>query len=595
MKQNNRPGATPLGRLQIKVVIRVLNRIANRIGHICRGGVKPVSVAVFAVAAAGAWAQEDGAVPAYIPGADAGAQAAEMRRREQQFMDRPVPLAPALMDEIEVRGDPADLEGPVFELRSVRFSASELLSEQQLRDIVMPYLGQQVAHSQLMEIVEAVNRTYREAGVYTAVAVLPRQEVREGVVAIRLIEGKLGQIRFEGNEYTSETFLSQWMEQHRGQETVDMPRLQADILEFNRIHDERIRAELRRGESFGLTDIVVTVQEPERGFFQAFADNYGYQSSGRESLGFMYRRQHFLSDGDRAIAYLSGSEGAQSLSLSYNRPLAGSRWRLGGSASVTRTDLTEGDFATSNVQGDSHRLGLESSWLAWSGERLWLNLLGAAGYTRSTTEIAGVVFSDDAILQGQLGAGLNWVGRNWQITGRQMLAYTDFDDKSDVGDARQNTEETLYNGSLTGYVRAGASGFYGLFLSAWQFSDDAQLPGSLSFTLGGPGSVRGYLPSAASGDRGWYGQAEVHYDGWRPWNVSVEPYLFYDYGEAKSLDRRQDGAEDIHVETALGAAGVGLALSGHLWSLSMNYAEPTKEAIPEQGAAVFYARVSIRY
>ncbi|WP_460805761.1 ShlB/FhaC/HecB family hemolysin secretion/activation protein [Microbulbifer agarilyticus] len=548
-----------------------------------------------AVAVPCAWAQTEVDLPDHIPGADAGEQAAEIRRREQLLMDRPAMPALRLIDEVEVTGDPRELEGPVFELRSVRFSPSELLTEQQLRDIVLPYLGQQVAHSQLMEIVESINRTYRESGVYTAVAVLPQQEVKEGVVSIRLIEGKLGEIRFEGNEYTSDAFFSEWMGEHQGQETVDMPQLQADILEFNRLHDERIRAELRRGESFGLTDIVVTVQEPERGFFQTFADNYGYESSGRESLGFMYRRQHVLSGGDRAIAYLSGSEGAQSLSLSYNRPLPGTLWRVGGSVSLTRTDLTEGDFAFSDVQGDSHRLGLESSWLAWSGERLWVNVLGAASYTRSTTDIVDVVISDDAILQGQVGASMNWVGRNWQLTARQMLAYTDFDDKSDQETARQATQETLYNGALTGYVRAGTTGFYGILLSSWQHSNDAQLPGSLSFSLGGPTSIRGYLPSAVSGDRGWYGQAELHYDGWQPWGVTVEPYLFFDYGEAKSLDRGADGTEKINVETPLGAGGVGLALSGTFWSLSMSYAEPTKAATPEQDSAVFYARMSVRY
>ncbi|WP_160154553.1 ShlB/FhaC/HecB family hemolysin secretion/activation protein [Microbulbifer sp. ALW1] len=543
--------------------------------------------------APGVWAQTDGGVPALVPGADAGAQATEIRRREQLLLERPTPPMPATLEEIEVLGDSRDLEGPVFELRSVRFSPSELLSEQQLRDIVTPYLGQQVAHSQLMEIVEAVNRSYREQGVYTAVAVLPQQEVQEGVVVIRLIEGRLGAIRFEGNEYTSEAFLARWMEAHRGQETVDMPRLQADILEFNRVNDERIRAELRRGESFGLTDIVVTVQEPERGFFQAFTDNYGYESSGREELGFMYRHQHLLSDGDRSIAYLSGSEGAQSLSLSYNRPLGGSRWRVGGSGSLTRTDLTEGDFATSNVAGDSYRVGLESSWLAWSGEQLWISALGAAGYTRSTTEIAGVVFSDDAITQAQLGVSLNWVGRQWQLSGRQMVSLTDFDDKSDVATARQATRETLFNGGLTGYFRYRDSGLYGLFLSQWQYSDGQQLPGSLSFALGGPTSIRGYLPSAVSGDRGWYGQLEVHYDAWRPWGVAVEPYLFYDYGEASSLDPGDTAGGKL--QTPLAAAGLGLSVAGSNWGVTLSAAEAKKEATPNQDGHVFYARMNIRY
>lgn len=529
-----------------------------------------------------------------IQGADAGALAAEMLRREQRLREREAAEQPRSVEEVEVLGDPAAAEGPVFQLHAVRFSTSELLSEQQLRDIVTPYLGRDVQYSQLMEIVEAVNRTYRSLGVYTAVAVLPQQEVREGVVAIRLIEGKLGQIRYQGNHYTSENFVANWLADHQGQETVDMPRLEADILEFNRVHDERIRAELRRGESFGLTDIVVTVQEPERGYFQGFADNYGFESSGREELGFMYRHQHLLSDGDRSIAYLSASEGVQSLSLSYNRPVASSRWRVGGSGSLTRTDLTEGDFASSDVQGDSYRLGFESSWLAWSGERLWANLLGAAGYTRSTTEIAGVVFSDDAIAQAQVGASVNWAGSSWQVSGRQMLAYTDFNDKSDVGVAEQATRKTLYNGGLSGYYRHD-NGLYGLLLAEWQYSDGAQLPGSLSFSLGGPSSVRSYPASAASGDRGWYSQLELHYDRWQPWGVRVEPYLFYDYGVAVSRDPQPDGNGSHNVETALAAVGLGVSFSGNRWGFDLTYAEPTREALPMQDPHMLFARVNVRY
>lgn len=117
-----------------------------------------------------------------------------------------------------------------------------------------------------------------------------------------------------------------------------------------------------------------------------------------------------------------------------------------------------------------------------------------------------------------MGARLNWVGQQWQVSGRQMVALTDFDDKSGVADARQATRETLYNGGLTGYYRYHDSGFYGLFTSEWQYSGGQQLPGSLSFTLGGPTSIRGYLPSAVSGDRGWYSQVEI---GRYPWLLQV--------------------------------------------------------------------------
>ncbi|WP_193166403.1 ShlB/FhaC/HecB family hemolysin secretion/activation protein [Microbulbifer hainanensis] len=520
-----------------------------------------------------------------LPRLDPGAAEREQRRRAERLEQRNAARGESVLEEVQVTGDPAALDGPTFELRSVRFSRSELLTREVLREIVAPYLGKQVSHSDLLKIVEGVNRHYREMQVYTAVAVLPQQEIKDGVVVVRLIEGKLGEIRFEGNEYTSDEYLGRWMANHQGLETVDLPALEADILEFNRINDERLKAELRRGESFGLTDIVVTVAEPERGYFQAFADNYGFESSGAEELGFMYRRQHLLSDGDRSIAYLAASEGTQSLSMSYNTPISASRWRVGGSGSMTRTDLTAGDFVISDVQGDSYRLGLESSWLAWSGERLWASLIGGASYTRSATEVAGVTISDDAIQQIQVGASLNWIGSQWQVSGRQMALVTDFDDKSDEGSAQQRASEVLYNGGLSGYYRYRDSGFYGLAQAEWQYADGENLPGSLSFALGGPTSVRGYGSSEISGDRGWYGQLELHYDRWHWLNTAFDLFAFYDYGDVKSLNPQE----------TLAAAGLGLNLSGRRWALNMSLAEALKVALPEQDDRAFYARFSYRY
>lgn len=557
---------------------RKVRQRTARIGAVC-----------MALMFSGAWAQSEAQLPPdlilELPRLDPAATEREQRLRTERFRERENTTRASVIDEVEVLGSQDDLKGPTFDLRSVRFTRSELLSQEILREIVTPYLGQPTAHADLLKIVEAVNRQYREMGVYTAVAVLPQQEIKEGVVVIRLIEGKLGEIRFEGNEYTSDEFLARWMAGHRGQETVDMAALQADILEFNRVHDERIRAELRRGESFGLTDIVMTVQEPERGYFQAFADNYGFESSGAEELGLMYRRQHLLSDGDRSIAYLAASKGTRSASLSYNAPLGSSRWRLGGSGSVTRTDLTEGDFEISDVQGDSHRVGLETSWLAWSGERLWLSLLGGAGYTRSNTEVAGVTISDDVVQQLQLGAALNWIGGQWQVSGRQMVSAMDVEDQSDVGGAEQRAREMLYSGSLTGYYRYRGTGVYGLAQANWQYTDGENLPGSLSFALGGPTSVRGYNSSEVSGDRGWYGQLELHYDGWSWLNTGFDLYTFYDYGHVKSLNPQE----------TLAAAGLGLNLQGRRWNLAMTFADALEVAVPEQEGQMVYARYSYTY
>lgn len=469
--------------------------------------------------------------------------------------------------------------GPTFKLNSVRFSKSEYLSQEQLRNAISPWLGKDVTFSDLELLKDAVNALYRKSGIYTAVATLPQQRIENGLVMIRLVEGKLGSLKFEGNDYSDKDYLRNWLRHKDQSQNIDTRELEADILDFNRINTDRLQAELRAGEAFGLTDIVIKVDELPRNKAQIIVDNQGYESTGEDQLSAFYQRQKLFTNGDRSLAYLMLSQGNQSLNLNYNAPLGQSKWRLGGSLMHTLTSISGGEFSVLDIDGDSSRLGLESSYLAYSTPSTWINGLIAYNSTWSETDIGDDPFTKYQNEQFQLGVDINWVGNNWQLNGRQLFTQVVYDDLRDSND---DEDIFLTNTKISAIYNAPPSGY---FVADFEYQDTPQkaVQGNSSFSLGGPTTIRGYEPGFVSGDWGWYQQLEFHYNGLRNQYYAADLYVFMDYGVVKSLNPT----------AKLGSAGIGVNLAATRWlNLDMTLARGFNEVLPDQADWVSYVRVT---
>lgn len=467
--------------------------------------------------------------------------------------------------------------GPVFTLRGIRFTQSAHLTQRELQDIVQPLLGQEIDYNGLQKILAVINQLYRQKNIYTAVAVFPEQQVSDGVVIIRLVEGSVGEIVFAGNEYMEDSYLRRWIDYDNQLAAIDIDALEKDILFYNRIHNQRLQAELRAGKTFGLTDIVINVPEPGRDQLELYLDNYGYQSSGEAQLSALYQRSQLFRPADRAVAYALASSGLQSMVGSYSSVVGTSGLSLGGSFQLTNAEVTDGDFSALEYSGDTLRFGLEGSYLAYSGTDLWVTLTGGVSSTHSKNETVGGVLSDYRTGRYDLGVALSWLGGQWQLSGRQLFSAVNSREKL------QGTRQfNLFNSRLT-FIYNFDNPFYALSTLEAQFASEDALPGSSSFTLGGPSTLRGYQQGVASGDQGWYQQVEVHYNGFSLNEYRFDLYGFYDYGQVESLNPKQK----------LSSAGFGINVSGNEWfSLDVTVANAMKEVVPDQDNTSLYARIT---
>jgi hemolysin activation/secretion protein len=91
----------------------------------------------------------------------------------------------------------AKIEGQ-FILAAVNIDGATIFSSTELATTFEPYLASRIGQAELDLIVSAITQKYRDAGYLLSFAVLPEQSVASGIVRIRVVEGFIEDVRFEG-------------------------------------------------------------------------------------------------------------------------------------------------------------------------------------------------------------------------------------------------------------------------------------------------------------------------------------------------------------------------------------------------------------
>ena len=84
-----------------------------------------------------------------------------------------------------------------FLVREIRIEGAQALSAADLHALVAPSEGRQLSLGDLRALADRISARYAAAGLPLARAFVPPQSVENGVVVIRVLEGKLGAVKLE--------------------------------------------------------------------------------------------------------------------------------------------------------------------------------------------------------------------------------------------------------------------------------------------------------------------------------------------------------------------------------------------------------------
>ena len=188
-------------------------------------------------------------------------------------------------------------EGFSFILKEVKVTGSTIFKPQDFKAIYEPYLNKKVTFQDMDAVSKKIESKYKEKGYFTTTVYIPEQEIKDGIIEIRIAEGKMGQLNVEGNKWFSADFIKKFIHVKKN-EILNIKTLARDILRINKNPDLEIKSVISQGKEPQTSDISLKVEGKlpwHAGFLQ---DNRGSRLTGKYRSMFFIRSSNVSGLGD---------------------------------------------------------------------------------------------------------------------------------------------------------------------------------------------------------------------------------------------------------------------------------------------------------
>src|SRR5437660_7341603 len=88
---------------------------------------------------------------------------------------------------------------PLFVLHHVSVTGAEAIPRERLATVYQPYIGKKVSQADLVAIAAAVSDIYRAAGFHLSRAIVPPQDIKDGLLQLQVIEGSITEVTLKGD------------------------------------------------------------------------------------------------------------------------------------------------------------------------------------------------------------------------------------------------------------------------------------------------------------------------------------------------------------------------------------------------------------
>lgn len=469
--------------------------------------------------------------------------------------------------------------GTAVPVQSFSFSGNTVIPTAELQAAVQSYVGRSLTLLEIYDAAEKITETYVRRGYTLASVNVPAQKVDRGTVLLEVIEGRVASVRVEGNKRYRPGTMMDYLTGVRPPEVYRGTDLEASLNQLNELPGLSTRAILRPGGQFGTSDVIIEAREDS---FEGLVstDNYGRESTGefRFTASGTVNNPLTLADKLQFLGLVSEDALLKYGFLDYSFPLGSRGPRL--SLSYGYADFEVDDKVFDGIDGSNQtgRAALSLPLLRDRSTRLLLSV--GVSNTQADSDLDGVPLPRETdITLFELGTTLL---HTWP-----SLAYTQLKLDMSSNFATATIEELNADGGSDDQAFRAHLGMLHLEPLPWKFQALLSLAGAWTpdplvdteqFSVGGPGTVRGYPASDIRGDRGYFGSLTLR----RPFIVgplTVYGSIFADSGKVFVLD----AAPGVSEEESLSSVGTGFEIRYRQWSAKLDASFPTDNHLASDG------------
>jgi hemolysin activation/secretion protein len=442
-----------------------------------------------------------------------------------------------------------------------------------LQNLLLDLNGKSLTFDQMQLAADRIKDFYNAKGFFLAQAIIPKQEIKDGVLIILINEGKLDSKEpykinkkdLRISEQRVKAYMDDALKDNFLKESVER-----GLLNINDNPGVRTSLTLEPGIDPGSTKMILDVNEGPLVQGSVSVDNYGNRYTGdlRATAALDFNNPTGIGD-QIGILGTKAIEGDLELKkIFYNFPIGSDGLRGGAFYSVVDFKIGK-ELKTNPIstgKAENANLNLKYPIYRSSAESLLTNF----NYDKKYLYNTGSVTSDKELDNYNLGFTYQKID---QLFGG---GYTQANINFTRGDLDLSKVPSSLSGdqTTTGYKTNGSFNKQNIQLSRIQqlpekftlnFVADAQfssknLDTSEKMSLGGPTGVRAYPTGEASGDEGYRYSLDLRYGlGNFPYFGDVTPLIFYDYGRIKQF-KNKDVSTTVVANNEYSLSGYGLGL-----------------------------------
>ena len=459
-----------------------------------------------------------------------------------------------------------------FDVFEYRVEGTTLLPTQAVERAVYPHMGEQKTVADVEKAREALEKAYHASGFLTVLVTIPQQKVEGGLVKLAVTEAPVERLRVVESRYFLPSDIKAGVPELAEGNVPNFQVMQTELAALNRSPDRRVSPVLRPGKTPGTMEVDLKVQDqlPLHGSVEV-NDRYS-QDTQRARLSAnvrwdnLWNKQHSI--GLTFQTAPNDPEESKVFSANYTVP------------------LRSGDFlAIYGLQSDSDVAAVGTLSVVGRGTVLGVRYIrplpGSGAFFHSASFGADYKDFDQSVNlpdSGGFNTPINylpflmgWDG-TWLSDGSTTKLGLNFNfHLQGVAGSEQEFADKRFKGRPAyAYVRGNASQDWALpqsyktsLRASWQLSGQPLISNE-QFAIGGVDTVRGYLESAALGDRGLTLSLEARTPNLAPGFPSLgesvtnmHALAFFDAGTVSVID--PISATDSF---SLSSLGVGFGLTG---------------------------------
>lgn len=483
----------------------------------------------------------------------------------------------------EVQPPPVPPGGTPVNVARFEFSGNTKITSQALQAKVADKVGRSMTLAEIYAIARDLTRYYQSQGYPLASVNVPQQRVDSGTVRLEVREGRIGQVRIEGQRYYKQESLAKQLSELKSGDVVSSATLERELLLLNDLPGIEARVVILPGSEPGTSDLLVKITEDSFSF-HASGDNYGRTELGTARFS-VSAAINGMGRGDMLEFAVTHSE-SDILNygrIGYSMPVGTDGGRVGFSYFINRYQIGFNPLLSPVGQTD----GLRAEYTYPLERSRKANRVLAVGYgsTNLTTEALGTVLTDQRVQLFDLTLFGSKIGGDRDTTNYSLGVTSSFG-FDDGGNDRSYCCNFLAEYATTAPVGSG-QWFTRYHVRA------GYAPTTLSdiekFSIGGPNSVRGYDATEIRGDNGIEMNFELH-RGMRAFGGQADVAMFADFGmtgKTSSIAGNAGGALDHYIggqSPVLGSVGLKFtAFDFYGFNADLQYAVPMGGYEPADG------------